>query len=189
MLDLGCGTGGLLARLRERGHARSWAWNRTSGPSWTCIRRGLDVVQADLNRGLAAFADGQFDYVVLSQTLQAVLDVSSVVERHAARGPPGDRQLPQPGLPQAPRATGRRGPGAADTRAWAASGTTRPNVRFLTIADFEEFCRDKGIRIHHRIAPGHRGRECQVYEDPNHNADVAIWSSAARGRSGSDTPI
>ena len=43
------------------------------------MRRGLDVVQADLNKGLAAFADGQFDFVVLSQTLQTVLDVSRVL--------------------------------------------------------------------------------------------------------------
>ena len=44
-----------------------------------CVRRGLDVIQADLNKGLPAFADGQFDFVVLSQTLQTVLDVPRVL--------------------------------------------------------------------------------------------------------------
>ena len=45
----------------------------------TCISRGLDVVQADLNKGLGAFATQEFDCVILSQTLQAVFDVEGVL--------------------------------------------------------------------------------------------------------------
>ena len=79
VLDLGCGTGGLLARLRDRSHQRIMGIERDEQAILACVRRGLDVVQADLNKGLAAFADGQFDFVVLSQTLQTVLDVSRVL--------------------------------------------------------------------------------------------------------------
>ena len=79
VLDLGCGSGGLLARLRQRGHRRIMGIELDQQAILACIRRGLDVVQADLNHGLAAFADKQFDFVVLSQTLQAVLDVERVL--------------------------------------------------------------------------------------------------------------
>ena len=69
----------LLARLRRRGHRRIMGIELDERAIVACVRRGLDVVQADLNHGLAAFADKQFDFVVLSQTLQAVLDVERVL--------------------------------------------------------------------------------------------------------------
>ncbi len=75
VLDLGCGTGGLLARLRDRGHRRLMGIEWDEQAILACVRRGLDVVQADLNKGLPALADGQFDFVILSQTLQTVFDV------------------------------------------------------------------------------------------------------------------
>jgi hypothetical protein len=46
-------------------------------------------------------------------------------------------------------------------------------VRFLSIADFEDFCRDKGITIHQRIAFDTEAG-CEVHDDPNRNADMAI---------------
>ncbi len=79
VLDLGCGAGRLLAQLRRRGHRRIMGIELDERAIVACVRRGLDVVQADLNQGLAAFADQQFDFVVLSQTLQAVLDVERVL--------------------------------------------------------------------------------------------------------------
>ncbi len=80
VLDLGCGTGGLLARLRQRGHRQIMGIELDEQKILACVGRGLDVIHTDLNQGLAAFADGQFDYVVLSQTLQAVLDVQRVLD-------------------------------------------------------------------------------------------------------------
>ncbi len=48
-----------------------------------------------------------------------------------------------------------------------------PNVRFLSIADFDDFCRDNQIKIHQRIALDTEAG-CKVYDDPNLNADMAI---------------
>ena len=58
------------------------------------LQRGLDVVQADLNKGLAAFAENQFDIVVLSQTLQTVMDVERVVEEMLRVGSRGSSVSP-----------------------------------------------------------------------------------------------
>lgn len=114
VLDLGCGTGRLLARLAVRGHKRlvGIEWNEQSVVHG--LRRGLDVVQADLNQGLAAFQDGQFDIVVLSQTLQTVTDVERLIGEMLRIGA-ADRQLPQHGLPRPPPPAEAR-PGAANRR-------------------------------------------------------------------------
>ena len=139
-----------------------------------CVRRGLDVVQADLNQGLAAFADGQFDFVVLSQTLQAVLDVERVLAEMLRVGPAGHRQLSRTS------ATGSSASSLAEEGRAPRAGTllgynwyNSPNVRFLSIADFEEFCREKGITIHQQIALDTEAG-CEVHDDPNLNADMAI---------------
>jgi homoserine O-acetyltransferase len=79
VLDLGCGRGSLLAKLRANGHQKLMGLELSEKEVLTCLQRGLDVVQADLNSGLAPFSDGQFDYVVLSHTLQAVLDVERLI--------------------------------------------------------------------------------------------------------------
>jgi methionine biosynthesis protein MetW len=49
-----------------------------------------------------------------------------------------------------------------------------PNIRFFTIADFETFCREKGIRVHRQIALDSEAR-VEVFDDPNLNADLAIF--------------
>jgi homoserine O-acetyltransferase len=173
VLDLGCGTGGLLARLKHRGHHQIMGIEQDERAIVACIRRGLDVVQADLNAGLPAFADRQFDYVVLSQTLQAVMNVDGVLSDVLRVGRWGivsfpnfayrkmREQLAQEG--RAPRAGSWLGHNWYDT----------PNVRFLSIADFEDYCRQKGICIHTQIALD-TAQGCEVHENPNLNADVAV---------------
>jgi homoserine O-acetyltransferase len=174
VLDLGCGTGGLLARLRERGHQRILGVEIDEQAIVVCARRGIDVVHADVNRGLPAFANGQFDYVVLSQTLQAVTDVEHVlgdmlrVGRRAIVSFPNiayrkfRHQLAAEG--RAPRLQGEDGFAWHDT----------PNVRCLSIADFEEFCNDHGIHIEERIALN-TGLDQRIDTNPNLNADVGVF--------------
>ena len=172
ILDLGCGTGELLARLRDRGHRRIIGVELDEHAILACIRRGLDVVQADLNRGLPSFTEGQFDFVVLSQTLQTVLDVPRVlgdmlrVGRRAIVSFPNfaykthRRQLAEEG--RTPRSLALNFP-------WYDT----PNVRFLSIVDFEEFCAKFNFRILQQIALDTEADK-QVRDDPNLNADVAI---------------
>ena len=53
-----------------------------------------------------------------------------------------------------------------------------PNIRFFTIADFEDFCREKNIKVHRRIALDTEAR-AEVFEHPNLNADLAIFVISA----------
>jgi homoserine O-acetyltransferase len=183
VLDLGCGAGGLLARLREQGHHRLLGVELDEQAILACIRRGLDVVQLDLNRGLGAFADGQFDFVVLSQTLQAVTDVKRVLADMVRVGRQGIVSFPNLAYARwrAELAEHGRAPqvGAAEGFHWYDT----PNVRLFSISDFERLCAQEQIRIDQRIALNTESNQI-VIDDPNLAADVAVFSvSRQRDRS------
>ena len=72
VLDLGCGTGELLARLIERRGVRGQGVELSSGAVAECVARGVPVIQSDLDEGLKGFPDGSFDFVVLEETLQTL---------------------------------------------------------------------------------------------------------------------
>ncbi len=174
VLDLGCGPGGLLARLSEGDHRRLVGVELDEQNILACVGRGLDVIQMDVNRELEAFGTGQFDCVILSQTLQAVYDVERVLTEMLRIGRTCIVSIPNFAYHRLTRMLAEEG------RAPKSGGVLRyewyntPNIRFFTIADFEDFCRAKAIRVHRRIAlDTEAGTE--VFEAPNRNADLAIF--------------
>ncbi len=174
VLDLGCGTGGLLAELQRRGHPRLVGVELDEQAIVTCVERGLDVLHGDLNEGLVSFTDQQFDVVVLSQTLQAIDDTERIIAemvsvgRRAIVGFPNfayhklRRMLMEEG--RSPKVSGPYGYEWYDT----------PNRRFPSIADFADFCRTKGVRIHREIYLDSESGQ-RITDDPNRNADLAIF--------------
>ena len=174
VLDLGCGTGRLLARLKHYGRGRLVGVELDEEKILGALRRNLDVVQADLNAGLHAFADQQFDCVVLSQTLPAVKDVEGVIAEMLRVGATGIVSFPNLAFHKLRRILAEEG------RAPRAYGWLKDkwydtaDIRFLSIADFEEFCREKKFPIQRRIAlDTEAGKEILV--DANRNADLAIF--------------
>ena len=69
VLDLGCGNGELLARLLMRKSVFARGVEHDEANVRACVARGLSVRQGDIEEGLADFADGSWDYAILSQTL------------------------------------------------------------------------------------------------------------------------
>jgi homoserine O-acetyltransferase len=174
VLDLGCGTGRLLARLKHHGRGRLVGVELDERKILGALRRNLDVIQADLNAGLRAFADQQFDCVVLSQTLPAVKDVEGVIAEMLRVGATGIVSFPNLAFHKLRRILAEEG------RAPRAYGWLKDkwydtaDIRFLSIKDFEEFCREKKIHIQRRIAlDTEAGRE--ITADVNHDADLAIF--------------
>ena len=173
VLDLGCGSGLLLARLRERGHRRIVGIEWDEQAIVACVRHGLDVVQADLNKGLPSFADGQFDFVILSQTLQTVFDVPRVLRDMLRVGRRGIVSFPNIAYRKlrAELAEQGRAPQVHADHGFQWHDT--PYLRSLSIADFEDFCRQQGFTILQRIALDTEA-DAFVGENPNLNADVAV---------------
>ncbi len=174
ILDLGCGEGELLCRLRQRGHESLLGVELDEGKVVACVERGLDVVQGDLDDPLDYFADEQFDFVVLSLTLQAIKDVEGVVNSMLRIGRRAIVTFPNFGYFKL------RNMLIVDGRAPLAAGVLKhewyntPNIRFLTIKDFEQFCQDRQIKVSRKLMiDSEAGAE--VYDDPNLNADLAIF--------------
>lgn len=174
VLDLGCGSGGLLAKLRQGDHRRLVGVELDERNVLTCINRDLDVVQADLNKELAAFGTGQFDCVTLSQTLQAVQDVERVFAEMLRIGKSCIVSIPNFAYHRLRRMLTEEGRAPKSGGVLCYEWYNTPNIRFFTIADFEDFCRAKRIEVRRRIALDTEAG-VEVFEEPNLNADLAIF--------------
>jgi homoserine O-acetyltransferase len=174
VLDLGCGSGTLLARLKVQNHRHLVGVELDERKILTCVSRGLDVIQADLNKGLGAFADQEFDCVVLSQTLQAVYDVEGVLTEMLRVGKCCIVSIPNFGYHRLRRMLTEEGRAPKSGGVLHYEWFNTPNIRFFTLADFEDFCRQKQIHVHRRIAIDTEAHE-EVFDDPNRNADLAIF--------------
>jgi methionine biosynthesis protein MetW len=80
VLDLGCGNGELLSKLKQRRNVDARGVELDDRCVAECIRRGFTVFQGDIDEGLGDYADKSFDYVVLNQTLQVVHKPTLVIE-------------------------------------------------------------------------------------------------------------
>ena len=140
----------------------------------SCSRLGLDILHLDLNQHLDPFLDASYDYVVLSRTLQAVLDVEGLLTEIIRIGRRGIFSFPNFAYSKLRRMLYEQ------ARAPTSEGGVRykwyntPNRRFFSIADFEDLCRERSIHVYRKVAMDtEAGRE--VAEDPNYNADLAIF--------------
>jgi methionine biosynthesis protein MetW len=140
----------------------------------TCLQRGLDVVQGDLNSGLAPFSDGQFDYIVLSHTLQAVRDVERLISEMLRVGRRSIVSFPNFAYHKLRKMLNEQGRSPVSPGLLRHEWYNTPNIRFFSIADFEEFCRERRIQVHERIALDTE-EGCVVPNDVNLLADMAIF--------------
>jgi methionine biosynthesis protein MetW len=174
VLDLGCGRGSLLVKLRRLGARNLMGLELNEDDMLYCLQRGLDVVQADLNDGLEPFSDSQFDYVVLSHTLQAVRDVELLIADMLRVGGRSIVSFPNFAYHKLRKVLGEQGRSPVSSGLLRHEWYNTPNIRFFTIADFEEFCLKRNIRVHERIALDTEGGRV-VTEDFNLLADMAIF--------------
>ena len=149
VLDLGCGDGTLLRYQADERETIGYGVEIDDDGILACVNNGVNVIQGDLERGLSGFADGSFDYVILSQTLQAVRSSERVVREMLRVGREGVVTFPNFGYwPNRLQVMRGKMP-LSDNLPYAWFDT--PNIHLCTITDFENFCRTHGVRILERI--------------------------------------
>jgi methionine biosynthesis protein MetW len=145
VLDLGCGDGSLLRYLRSERGAQGYGVEISDAGIVACIQNQVSVIQNDLDSGLADFESNSFDYVILSQTLQATRHTEALMKEILRVGRCGIVSFPNFGYWRA-RLNVLLGnmPVSADLPyQWYDT----PNVHLCTLNDFEAFCAKHSIHI------------------------------------------
>jgi methionine biosynthesis protein MetW len=145
VLDLGCGNGELLALLRDTRHCSGYGVEIADENVLACTRRGVDVIQINLEEGLAMFEDQSFDVVLQLDTMQHLRNTERMLRETARVGRIGIVSFPNfAHWPNRLRiATGRM----PVTKALPYEWYDTPNIRVGTYADFEVLARKDGLRV------------------------------------------
>jgi methionine biosynthesis protein MetW len=170
VLDLGCGDGDLLSLLVAEKKVRAQGIEIDPKALRNCVAKGLNVFQEDIDGGLSVFPDKSFDLVILDESLQEVKKPDFVLKEAMRVGRKAVVTFPNfahysvrfqilfgkvPVTPSLPFE-------------WYDT----PNLHFLSIADFNEYCRKRGFRVENSAFTAN-GRRVNIL--PNLFAQVGIF--------------
>ena len=126
----------------------------------------------DIEGGLAGFEDQSFNHVIISQALQAILATERILSEMLRVAEEAVISFPHFAYRANREAIANGHVPVSEDLPYEWYET--PNVRFFTIADFEDFCRDRNLRVHRRVALDTEAKG-EVFDHPNLNADLAIF--------------
>ena len=174
VLDLGCGDGSLLRSLWQERAAPGYGVEIDDDNVLACVANDVNVLQVDLESGLSLFADGSFDCVILSETLQTIHRTEFLMREMLRVGREVIVSFPNFGHWRArfQVALGRMPVSEALPYEWYET----PNVHHCTIRDFEDLCRRLAVRIKERLAL-HEGRPVTTL--PNLMGSIAVYRCSA----------
>ncbi|MEW6581940.1 MAG: methionine biosynthesis protein MetW [Actinomycetota bacterium] len=158
VLDLGCGDGALLEHLIHDHGCHGYGVEISHEGVHACIARGVPVVEADIDAGLADVDDDSFDVVILSQTLQATHRPTVVIDEMMRVGREGIVSFPNFAhwpLRVQLAVRGRMPKSRLLPYEWYDT----PNIHLCTVGDFEDLVRHRGLRVARRIVLGPDGRQ------------------------------
>ena len=170
VLDLGCGDGSLLRYLKETRAVRGYGVEISDADLVSCIANGVNVIQNDLDSGLSDFEDNSFDFVMLSQTLQATRHTEPLIREMLRVGREGIVSFPNFGYWKN-RLSVLFG-NMPVSRELPYQWYNTPNVHLCTLQDFENFCRTYNVTVlERRVMTG----ENEVNLLPNLLGSTAVY--------------
>lgn len=176
VLDLGCGDGELLAWLMEHNRIDARGVEMSPALVQAAIARGASVYQGDLESSLSDYPDHAFDYVILSQTLQQVRSPRQVVKEMLRVGEHAIVAFPNFGH-YSVRLTHMFSGRAPQNKLFPYDWFDSPNIRVLTVEDFEVLCAREQWAIERRIF---LARNQEITFLPNLRAEVAVFQITSR---------
>lgn len=180
VLDLGCGNGDLLAHLQNKLGVFGYGIEIDQTKINDCVTKGVNVIEQDLNDGLARFADTSFDTVVMARALQAVKEPDQLLLDMVRVGKEVIVTFPNFAHWQNRIHLGIKGM-MPMSEALPFAWYNTPNIHLCTFKDFEKLCDDNDIRIINRFAVQESEKPYPwllaqiIRKNPNLLADVAIY--------------
>lgn len=174
VLDLGCGDGSLLAALQEQRQVSGYGLEIDPENVATCVRSGVNVIQADIDAGLQQFQSGSFDYVLMTQALQALHHPERSLDEMLRIGRTAIVTFPNFGHWRARWSLlrGRMPMSAILPQQWYET----ENIHLCTVRDFEELCALNGWQILRRSAVDHDHQDSALMRlAPNFFAQIALY--------------
>jgi methionine biosynthesis protein MetW len=174
VLDLGCGDGALLRELWKAREAPGYGVEIDDDSVLACVANDVNVLQVDLESGLSLFADGSFDCVILSETLQTIHRIELLMREMLRVGREVIVSFPNFGHWNARLQVVLGRMPVSETLPYEWYET--PNVHHCTIRDFEALCARLGVQIRERLAL-HDGKPVGFL--PNLLGSLAVYRCTA----------
>ncbi|HIJ59352.1 MAG TPA: methionine biosynthesis protein MetW [Nitrospirae bacterium] len=146
VLDLGCGNGDLLSVLIEKKGIKGQGIEIDEGAIYSCVAKGLNVFHDDLDNGLIDYSDLSFDYIIINQTLQELRNPHVVLKEALRVGIHAIVGFPNFAYWRARFQLFFLGK-APVTPSLPHKWYDTPNLHFLSISDFTDYCSENGIKI------------------------------------------
>lgn len=180
VLDLGCGDGVLLRELQDNRRCSGYGIEIDPDNVTRCIQSGVRVIQTDLNAGLSDFEDGTFDYVIMTQTLQAVRYPDDLLREMMRVGRQGIVTFPNFAHIRCRWHLGVKGT-MPRTRAFPDPWYTSPNIHLCSIRDFEQLCDAIGIEVLQRtVVDDNHKSNTWMRLMPNLFGEIALYRFESR---------
>ena len=171
ILDLGCGDGALLAALYDHRGVQGYGVEIDGDCILACIAKGLAVVHEDIDEGLAVHPENGYDYVILSQTLQATRHPRRLLQKMAKVGRASVVSFPNFGHWRIRLSLLLKGR-MPKSRVLPYEWYDTPNIHLCTLADFEDLVRAEGFTVTKRILLDEHG-------DPLRSSFCAGWRASS----------
>jgi methionine biosynthesis protein MetW len=178
VIDLGCGNGTFLHLLKKEKEVNGLGIELSQEYIIECIANGVPVIHSDLDEGLKFVSNNSFDYVVLSQTLQAVYRPDLLINEMLRVGKQGIISFINFGYIPARIQLLLKGT-MPETKTLPNPWYNTPNIHLATIIDFRNLCRMLGVKIIQEIPIG-RGDHSLAKAMPNLFASSCVFVIARR---------
>ena len=149
VLDLGCGDGSLLNYLKEKKDIKGFGIEKSKDNWLLSLKNNIDVIQMDLEAGLAGFETNSFDLVILSRTIQSMNHIEEIIHEMMRVGKEVIITFPNFGYWKNRFQIIQGNMPVSDELPYKWFET--PNIHLCTIQDFDNLCRENKIKVEQRL--------------------------------------
>ena len=162
ILDIGCGEGDLIQQLEKNLSAKVQGIEKNQELALKAIARGLSVTHGDAEKDLSQYSNQSFDYVILSQTLQAMIEPKKILKELLRVGSRAIVSFPNFGHWKIRLQLLLKGK-MPITEGLPYSWYDTPNIHFFTLKDFQNLCNEMNIVIENSIGLTNKGKQFPIY--------------------------